>query len=165
MRYKRKKHTDEPTKIRESSCVNGHLETPELASRFPIARRKDADLGSEKTVAEFFAGIGLMRMGLEKAGWRVVFANDIALEKRAMYTGHFVDASDHFHLGDIHKLTADEIPAVTLATASFPCNDLSLAGARAGLNGKQSSAFWGCASIPQGVGKLTGGSGACLEIQ
>ncbi len=30
-----------------------------------------------KTVAEFFAGIGLMRMGLERAGWNTVFANDI----------------------------------------------------------------------------------------
>ena len=32
---------------------------------------------------------------------------------------------------------------MALATASFPCTDLSLAGARAGLGGKESSAFWG----------------------
>jgi len=31
----------------------------------------------DKTVAEFFAGIGLMRIGLEKGGWRIAFANDI----------------------------------------------------------------------------------------
>ena len=31
----------------------------------------------QKTVAEFFAGIGLMRMGLAKAGWRTIWANDI----------------------------------------------------------------------------------------
>jgi DNA (cytosine-5)-methyltransferase 1 len=31
----------------------------------------------QKTVAEFFAGIGLMRMGLEQAGWQTVYANDI----------------------------------------------------------------------------------------
>lgn len=36
-----------------------------------------ADESLPKTVAEFFAGIGLMRMGLEKAGWKTVFANDI----------------------------------------------------------------------------------------
>lgn len=36
-----------------------------------------ADEPPPKTVAEFFAGIGLMRMGLEKAGWKTVFANDI----------------------------------------------------------------------------------------
>jgi DNA (cytosine-5)-methyltransferase 1 len=35
------------------------------------------------------------------------------------------------------------VPDVTLATASFPCNDLSLAGSRTGLAGKQSSAYWG----------------------
>jgi DNA (cytosine-5)-methyltransferase 1 len=32
---------------------------------------------TEKTFGEFFAGIGLMRIGLERAGWRVAFANDI----------------------------------------------------------------------------------------
>lgn len=32
---------------------------------------------NDKNVAEFFAGIGLMRLGLEQAGWRVVWANDI----------------------------------------------------------------------------------------
>jgi DNA (cytosine-5)-methyltransferase 1 len=31
----------------------------------------------EKTVAEFFASIGLMRIGLERAGWQILFANDI----------------------------------------------------------------------------------------
>lgn len=32
---------------------------------------------NKKTVAEFFAGIGLMRSGIEEAGWKVIFANDI----------------------------------------------------------------------------------------
>jgi DNA (cytosine-5)-methyltransferase 1 len=64
-----------------------------------------------------------------------------------MYAAHFEDADDHFVVEDIHKLHASEIPTVTLATASFPCNDLSLAGARAGLKGKQSSAFYGFVQI------------------
>ena len=33
------------------------------------------------TFAEFFAGIGLMRMGLERHGWTVAFANDISPQK------------------------------------------------------------------------------------
>jgi DNA (cytosine-5)-methyltransferase 1 len=98
---------------------------------------------TEKTFAEFFAGIGLMRLGLEKEGWSVAFANDIDPEKQEMYGAHFRDADEHFHLGDIHQLDPDKIPTVTLATASFSCNDLSLAGMREGLNGVQSSAFWG----------------------
>ncbi len=38
---------------------------------------------SNKTVAEFFAGIGLVRMGLERDGWSVVFSNDIAADFRS----------------------------------------------------------------------------------
>jgi DNA (cytosine-5)-methyltransferase 1 len=98
---------------------------------------------NEKTVAEFFAGIGLMRLGLEQAGWDVVWANDIDKDKMRMYRGHFTDDVAHFHLGDVHELTSYEIPSVALATASFPCNDLSLAGARRGLAGQHSGAFWG----------------------
>lgn len=96
-----------------------------------------------RTVAEFFSGIGLMRAGLEPQGWTVLFANDMDAQKCEMYRDHFPDADTHLVCGDIHQLKADLIPSVTLATASFPCNDLSLAGARRGLHGKESSAFWG----------------------
>ena len=98
--------------------------------------------GFGKNFAEFFAGIGLMRMGLERAGWRIAFANDIEEDKQRMYHDHF-GQGDEFILGDVHDLEADKIPDIALATASFPCNDLSLAGARRGLSSGQSSAFWG----------------------
>lgn len=94
------------------------------------------------TVAEYFAGIGLMRLGLEEAGWETLFANDIDEKKREMYCHHF-GPSPEFVLGDIHDLREETIPSATLATASFPCNDLSLAGSRKGLAGQHSSAFWG----------------------
>lgn len=96
----------------------------------------------EKTFAEFFAGIGLMRIGLERAGWQIAFANDIEEDKWRMYRDHFGDTGE-FVVGDVHKLDGSAVPDVGLATASFPCNDLSLAGARKGLAGAQSSAFWG----------------------
>lgn len=96
----------------------------------------------QKTFAEFFAGIGLMRMGLERQGWSIAFANDNDERKYEMYKGHFTDADSHFFYDDIRNISSDRIPTVSLATASFPCNDLSLAGARRGLNGEQSGAFW-----------------------
>jgi DNA (cytosine-5)-methyltransferase 1 len=105
-----------------------------------------------KTVLEFFAGIGLMRMGLERQGWSVVFANDLDPDKHEIYGHNFLDTDDHFELEDIHKLNAANLPDAVLATASFPCNDLSLAGARAGLGGKQSSAFWGFIQVLEGMG-------------
>jgi DNA (cytosine-5)-methyltransferase 1 len=105
------------------------------------------------TVAEFFAGIGLMRYGLERAGWKVVFANDIDPQKHSMYDAHFGDASNHFQMGDIHRLAVEQIPTVSLATASFPCTDLSLAGARRGLNTGESSAFWGFIRLLKEMGQ------------
>jgi DNA (cytosine-5)-methyltransferase 1 len=107
----------------------------------------------QRTFAEFFAGVGLMRIGLERRGWKIAFANDICEDKYEMYAAHFEDADDHFVVEDIHELNANEIPTVTLATASFPCNDLSLAGARAGLKGKQSSAFYGFVKILREIGE------------
>lgn len=107
---------------------------------------------SNKTFAEFFAGIGLMRMGLERAGWHISFANDIDEDKWQMYKTHFGDSGE-FILGDVHQIAASEVPTVALATASFPCNDLSLAGARAGLAGDHSSAFWGFIDALTKMGK------------
>lgn len=92
-------------------------------------------------VAEFFAGIGLVRLALDQCGFETVFANDIDEQKQEMYVANF--PPEEFRLGDIHKLTADDIPACDLYTASFPCNDLSIAGSMAGLSGEQSSAYWG----------------------
>jgi DNA (cytosine-5)-methyltransferase 1 len=107
---------------------------------------------TQKNFAEFFAGIGLMRIGLERGGWHIVFANDIDHDKWKMYRDHFGDTGE-FVLGDVHHLDVDSVPGVALATASFPCNDLSLAGARQGLAGAQSSAFWGFIDILTKMGR------------
>ena len=97
----------------------------------------------EMNFAEFFAGIGLVRLGLERAGWSCVFANDIDGKKFEMYRAQFPhDPEGHFVCDDIRNVRADLLPDVQLATASFPCTDLSLAGARAGLAGEHSSALW-----------------------
>jgi DNA (cytosine-5)-methyltransferase 1 len=111
------------------------------------------ELLEARSFAEFFAGIGLMRMGLELKGWNIAFANDISEDKYEMYSSQFHDAASHFRLEDIHNLNASDVPHVTLATASFPCNDLSLAGGRKGLGGKQSSAYWGFVRILDEMGK------------
>jgi DNA (cytosine-5)-methyltransferase 1 len=107
----------------------------------------------EKSFTEFFAGIGLMRIGLETKGWKCSFSNDFDPEKIKMYQGQFQADSIGVSNTDIHKLPVDTVPTVSLATASFPCNDLSLAGSRMGLNeGKQSSAFWGFIRVLEELG-------------
>lgn len=96
-------------------------------------------------VIEFFAGIGLARIGLEAAGFKVTWSNDYEPDKKSMYDGHFGkdDPGHTFHLGDIGEVKGEDLPLdASLAWASSPCTDLSLAGARAGLAGKESGTFW-----------------------
>lgn len=104
--------------------------------------------------AEFFAGIGLVRMGLEQAGIDVVFANDIEPAKHEMYAQHFGDdAASEFALSDIGDVQGANMPDLDLAWASFPCTDLSLAGNRKGLKGDQSATFWHFTRILREMGE------------
>jgi len=106
----------------------------------------------ERTFLEFFAGIGLVRVALESCGWRPVFANDIDPGKYRMYADNFSDASGRHLVADIRDLRPDDIPTATLAQASFPCVDLSLAGYRRGLNGHRSGAYWGFVKLLKQLG-------------
>ncbi|MGI8687060.1 MAG: DNA cytosine methyltransferase [Thermomicrobiales bacterium] len=96
-------------------------------------------------VAEFFAGIGLVRMAIEEHGFNVVWANDIEPAKFSLYERNF-DPGD-FVLNDIRNVRGTDVPDIDLATASFPCTDLSLAGNRVGLRGEQSGLFWEFARV------------------
>jgi DNA (cytosine-5)-methyltransferase 1 len=90
---------------------------------------------------EFFAGGGLARIGLGP-GWECIFANDIDPHKIAQYQAVF--GRGEIVEGDVDALDASAMPRpADLAWASFPCQDLSLAGARGGLSAPRSGAFWG----------------------
>lgn len=96
--------------------------------------------------AEFFAGIGLVREALQPLGIDVIWANDIEPDKENTYIRNHGDAD--FHLGDVREVVGTDLPrGIELATSSFPCVDLSLAGNRAGLRGKQSGMFWEFARV------------------
>ena len=93
------------------------------------------------TFYEFFAGGGMARTGLG-SGWRCLFANDIDAAKAQAYRANF--GGEDLTLGDVWSLAPGALPGrADLAWASSPCQDLSLAGARQGLAGQKSSAFWG----------------------
>ncbi len=118
----------------------------------------------EKTVADFFAGIGLVTMGLEKAGWKTVYALDYEKDKATAYENHF--GAGHYHVSDIAAVKGEDVPDVTLAHASFPCTDLSVAGARGGIHAGESSAFWHFLRILKEV-RATRGDGRppCVLIE
>lgn len=89
---------------------------------------------------EFFAGGGMARAGLGP-DWNCLLANDFNPKKAASYALNWGDK--HLCAGDVAALTAADLPGqADLAWASFPCQDLSLAGAGAGLKGDRSGTFW-----------------------
>src|SRR4051794_19155068 len=100
---------------------------------------------------EFFAGGGMARLGLGPQ-WRCVFANDNDSKKAESYRAYF-GVEEHFVLDDIANLSVTNLPdgQADLAWASFPCQDLSLAGAGAGLEGHRSSTFWPFWRLMQGL--------------
>lgn len=91
---------------------------------------------------EFFAGGGMATLGLG-ANWRCLFANDFDPKKEQVYRINFPPAKE-FNNKDVFELTVDDLPGkAELAWASFPCQDLSLAGKGQGLQGNRSGSFWG----------------------
>lgn len=92
------------------------------------------------TALDFFAGSGLVRLGLEPE-FKTLWANDNCLKKRAVYVAN--NPAAEFYLGNIQDVQGKDLPAVDLAWASFPCQDLSLAGDLNGMKqGTRSGLFW-----------------------
>ena len=83
----------------------------------------------------------MVRLGLG-AVWKCLFANDFNPKKAAAYRSNF-DGAPELICDDVREITPDQLPdGCKLAWASFPCQDLSLAGLGAGLSGNRSSLFW-----------------------
>ena len=126
-----------------------HLASDELtiAARADVAdsvrhavKRFVARTTREVTFYEFFCGGGMARAGLGP-GWMCLFANDIDPGKAAAYAANW--GATHLIVGDVASLTAADLSGVAdLAWASFPCQDLSLAGDRGGLDAGRSGSFW-----------------------
>jgi len=92
------------------------------------------------TYYEFFAGSGMVRAGLGDS-WKCLFANDLDDKKATSYERNW--GGGEILVRDVGKVTSSELPGrANLAWASFPCQDLSLAGMGAGLRGERSGTFW-----------------------
>lgn len=90
---------------------------------------------------EFFAGGGMARAGLGDA-WTCLFANDFDAKKGFTYQANWGTGGE-LTIGDIRDLEASALPGTpNLVWGSFPCQDLSLAGAGAGLAGARSGTFY-----------------------
>jgi len=96
-------------------------------------------LSAPWTMQEFFAGSGLVALGLNGL-FRPVWSNDICDRKASVYRANI--PGKHFIVDDIKNISGASLPYAHLSWASFPCQDLSLAGSLAGIDAERSGLVW-----------------------
>jgi DNA (cytosine-5)-methyltransferase 1 len=98
-----------------------------------------------KTGVSLFAGIGGFDLAMERAGINVVATVEWDKHAQNVLTRRFPNSKLY---GDITGVTGEQLinagfdPANGIITGGFPCQDLSVAGRRAGLSGSRSGLFW-----------------------
>ena len=93
---------------------------------------------SRLTMGSLFDGIGGFPLAAIRSGITPVWASEIEAFPIEVTKLRF---SDMVHVGDITKLNGAELPPVDIICGGSPCQDLSVAGARAGLAGARSGLF------------------------
>lgn len=102
------------------------------------------------TLVSLFDGIGGFCLAFERAGAEVVATVEIDTAAAAVGRRHFPNATQ---FDDVTKVTADDfraagfVPERGILTAGWPCQDFSVAGRRAGLDGARSGLWWEVARI------------------
>ena len=98
-----------------------------------------------KTAVSLFAGVGGFDLALERNGVKVVASVEIDKKAQEVLKKHFPQSTI---FGDITGVTGEQLiaagfePRNGIITGGFPCQDLSVAGKRAGLGGARSGLFW-----------------------
>ena len=93
---------------------------------------------SRLTMGSLFDGIGGFPLAAIRSGITPVWASEIEAFPIEVTKLRFPDM---VHVGDITKLHGAELPPVDIICGGSPCQDLSVAGARAGLAGARSGLF------------------------
>jgi DNA (cytosine-5)-methyltransferase 1 len=94
-------------------------------------------------VGSTFSGVGGLDLGLERAGMKVAWQAEVDEWSRRVLSWHWPEATVY---DDVRSVN-DEAKRVDLLAGGFPCQDLSVAGKRAGLAGERSGLFFEFARI------------------
>lgn len=90
------------------------------------------------TLGSLFDGVGGFPLAAALSGITPVWAAEIDPACVAVTRRHFPDM---LHFGDVSEIDGAKIPPVDIITFGSPCQDLSVAGKRAGLDGARSGLF------------------------
>lgn len=100
------------------------------------------------TVGSLFSGIGGLDLGLERAGFTVAFQVENDPFCRRVLAARWPHAP---RWDDVREWPSNRHESPDLLTGGFPCQDLSVAGKRAGLGGSRSSLFYEFVRIAQAL--------------
>ena len=107
----------------------------------------------ELTLGSFFNGISTWILSAEQYGIKTLWESEIEDYCEAVTAHHFPAVKQ---VGDITKLKAEDLEPVDIITCSSPCQDLSVAGRRAGLEGERSGLFRTSIRLVHEMRKQTG---------
>jgi DNA (cytosine-5)-methyltransferase 1 len=97
---------------------------------------------SELLCGSLFSGVGGMDLGFTWAGWRHAFFAEIDPFGRAVLAERFPGVPIYSDVRDVPECERGEWPRLDVLTFGSPCQDLSVAGKRRGLDGDRSGLFW-----------------------
>lgn len=86
----------------------------------------------ELRTLDLFAGVGGIRLGFERAGFKTIFANDFDKTCKETYDLNFSEPK--LTIKDIWEVEIKEIPEFDILLGGFPCQAFSIAGYRKGFN-------------------------------
>ena len=106
------------------------------------------------TLGSLFDGIGGWCLAAKKFGVEPIWASEIEKFPIEVTRRHFPNM---VHLGDVKNIDGSKIPYVDVLTCGSPCQDLSVAGKREGLQGERSGLFKDAINIVRQMRRATGG--------
>jgi DNA (cytosine-5)-methyltransferase 1 len=107
------------------------------------------------TFGSLFAGVGGFDMGFEQAGWDCKFQVEWDKNCQQILNKHWPDVPKWLDVSDVNGA---EIPPVDCIIFGSPCQDLSVAGKRAGLEGERSGLFHEAVRIIKEMRDATNGT-------
>ena len=102
------------------------------------------------TGVSLFAGVGGFDLAMQRQGVKVVASVEIDKNCNQVLANHFPDATQFTDVTTVKGedlINAGFTPSAGIITGGFPCQDLSVAGKRAGLAGERSGLFWEIARL------------------
>jgi len=130
------------------------MQTGTRRRKRPLPQYPKESVMTKPTFGSLFAGVGGFDLGFEQAGYDCRFQVEWDKNCQQTLAYHWPDVP---RWGDVSEVNGADLPPADVITYGFPCQDLSVAGARAGLDGDRSNLFFQAVRIIKEMRAATNG--------